>query len=217
MLWNHARGGSIWFRDLVYLLRECCAGMLKKLGESTNAFALSIVHPLSGQVRMGVVGQECPVHEGEYVVANPQTVLKYPPPQEWPLHYRTVTIRQAGLRAQLQGPSRPGMMDPRVQRAAEFLGLHYAEPVNVAALAREVGLGRSWFYDHFKACYGQSPNDYLQALRVKKATELLRQGRTTIEEVSRAVGYTSVSAFYKVFQAHTKAPPRVFRSPKSPL
>ena len=45
-----------------------------------------------------------------------------------------------------------------------------------------------------------SPNDYLKALRMNKAAELI-QGGTRISEVAAQVGFTSSSYFAKCFKA----------------
>ena len=74
-----------------------------------------------------------------------------------------------------------------------------------------MNMSRSNFYRKIKALSGMSPNDYLKALRMNKAAELI-QGGTRISEVAAQVGFTSSSYFAKCFQKQFGVLPKDFVS-----
>ena len=89
---------------------------------------------------------------------------------------------------------------------------HYASLLRLNAVAREAGVSLSWLTKHFRRTFGQSPNQYLQRLRMQRARELLKDPAQSIAEIARAVGYRSPQAFYRIFTAHTGNSPGAFRS-----
>ena len=87
------------------------------------------------------------------------------------------------------------------QRDCEF--------VAIDTLAEQMNMSRSNFYRKIKALSGMSPNDYLKALRMNKAAELI-QGGTRISEVAAQVGFTSSSYFAKCFKAQYGVLPKEY-------
>ena len=73
------------------------------------------------------------------------------------------------------------------------------ENFSIDTLAEQMHMSRSNFYRKIKAMSGMSPNDYLKALRMNRAAELIMSG-TRISEVSAQVGFTSSSYFAKCFR-----------------
>ncbi|MBV4307862.1 helix-turn-helix transcriptional regulator, partial [Parabacteroides distasonis] len=73
----------------------------------------------------------------------------------------------------------------------------------------QMNMSRSNFYRKIKALSGMSPNDYLKALRMNKAAELI-QGGTRIPEVAAQVGFTSSSYFAKCFKAQYGVLPKEY-------
>jgi two-component system response regulator YesN len=54
-------------------------------------------------------------------------------------------------------------------------------------------------------------NEYLNKIRVEKASELLRGGEASISEISGMVGYSDHSYFTKVFKKRTGLSPSQYR------
>ena len=76
------------------------------------------------------------------------------------------------------------------------------ETFNIDRLAEMMNMGRTKFYGKVKELTGMSPNKYLQEARMRRAGELLLEGKYTISEVSYKVGIQDPSYFNKVFKAH---------------
>ena len=55
-------------------------------------------------------------------------------------------------------------------------------------------------------------SDYLWALRMKKAKELLLTTRQSVDEISLAVGYVNTSSFRRKFKQETGMTPSQFRA-----
>ena len=110
------------------------------------------------------------------------------------------------------GRSRTALTDPCLERAVTYLTAHYNAPLRMAWLAKEVGVGRATLCQAFKRAYRQTPNDYLQALRVKKAIEFFqRHPHASVAQAAEAVGYREARSLQKAFAAHARAAPSTFR------
>lgn len=80
-------------------------------------------------------------------------------------------------------------------RARDLADARYAEPLDVAALARAAGLSRSHFSEQFRRAFGETPHAYLLTRRLERAAALLRSTDRTVADVCMAVGLTSVGSF----------------------
>lgn len=67
-------------------------------------------------------------------------------------------------------------------------------------IERDMNMSHSSFYRKVKGTVGLAPNEFLRLERLKKAAELLKDGRHSISEVSYMVGFNSPSYFTKCFQ-----------------
>ena len=86
--------------------------------------------------------------------------------------------------------------------ARELIETRYAEPLDVAVLARAVGLSRAHFSREFHRTFGTPPHQLLIARRMERAAALLRTAERPIADVCTAVGLRSVGSFTTRF-THT--------------
>ena len=78
---------------------------------------------------------------------------------------------------------------------------HMAEPeLDVEHLARFMNMSRPTLYRKLKDITDHTPNEIINNVRLKKAAELLAEGRHSINEISYRVGYTSPTHFSRNFQ-----------------
>src|SRR5690606_18863889 len=82
----------------------------------------------------------------------------------------------------------------------------------VIDLAEAAGMSRSIFALRFKELTGSAPLDYLLHLRMRKASQALRSGATSIASVAFEAGYHSESAFSNAFKRVMGMPPKTFRA-----
>lgn len=80
-----------------------------------------------------------------------------------------------------------------------ILSTMLSQAVNVDALAEHANMSRPTFYRKLKGLTSLSPLEFIHYCKLKKAAELLSNGRTTIKEVSEKTGFSSVSHFTACF------------------
>ncbi len=94
-----------------------------------------------------------------------------------------------------------------VQRAIQYINSHFQENLSVKNVADYVGLNPDYFSHVFKKVRGESFSDYLNQLRIHKATELLVDNLYKVYEVSDMVGYNDYKYFSSVFKKITGVSP----------
>lgn len=70
----------------------------------------------------------------------------------------------------------------------------------VDVLCESSGMSRTSFYCKLKALTGQSPTEFIRMMRLKRATELLKEGVYAINEISDMVGFSETKYFREVFK-----------------
>ena len=73
------------------------------------------------------------------------------------------------------------------------------------------GLPRRSFDRRFRLATGYSPREYVQALRMEEAKQLLEATRKPVEDVAQAVGYADARAFQRLFRRSTGLTPSAYR------
>jgi AraC-like DNA-binding protein len=87
----------------------------------------------------------------------------------------------------------------RVERVKHALARDLENPPSLSELGREVGCSPFYLSRIFSEHTGLTISRYLRNLRLERAAELLRSGRSNVTEAALAVGYSSLSHFSKAF------------------
>ncbi len=87
---------------------------------------------------------------------------------------------------------------------------HYAEPLDVADLARRALMSPAYFTRRFRAAYGETPHSYLMTRRIERAMVLLRGG-ASVTDACMAVGCTSLGSFSASFTRLVGETPSAYR------
>ena len=101
--------------------------------------------------------------------------------------------------------------DDKVRTAEAYIERNYARDVSIERLARDLGMSPRNFIRRFKTATGRLPGNYLQAMRVANAKELLEGGARSLQAVSAAVGYDDAAFFRDVFKRCTGMTPGEYR------
>lgn len=78
-------------------------------------------------------------------------------------------------------------------------------------LCRKMGMSRTLFYVKLKTYTGKSPQDFVRAIRLEKASSLLRQGHS-VTEVSVLTGFDNPKYFSTVFKKYFGISPSKYYS-----
>jgi AraC-like DNA-binding protein len=100
----------------------------------------------------------------------------------------------------------------KVARVVERLQRDYAEPLQIATLAREVGLSIAQLERHVAQLYRVTPRQLLARTRLDAALALLSAGQASVAAVAHACGYADHSAFTRQFRRSTGVSPRDWRA-----
>jgi AraC-like DNA-binding protein len=97
-------------------------------------------------------------------------------------------------------------------RVRDLIDRAYAEPLDIAALARSASVSEAYFSRSFKAAFGETPHRYLTSRRIERAKALLRAGELSVTEVCMAVGFSSLGSFSTQFKRLVGESPSTYRA-----
>ncbi|MFT3989019.1 GlxA family transcriptional regulator [Aestuariivirga sp.] len=90
--------------------------------------------------------------------------------------------------------------DGVITRCQEWIAVNYAAPNPVQAMTGLSGLPSRTFARRFQSATGRSPINYVQALRIEEAKQMLETSSSAIEDISAEVGYQDSAAFRRTFR-----------------
>ena len=96
----------------------------------------------------------------------------------------------------------PVMTDEWLQKAIAVVEQHIPDDsYSVEQLASDMCMSRMTFYRKIQSATGQKPTEFIRTIRLRRAAELLREGRLSITEITYDTGFSSVSYFSRCFRA----------------
>ncbi|NYF21586.1 AraC-like DNA-binding protein [Xanthomonas sp. JAI131] len=116
-------------------------------------------------------------------------------------------IEQEILYRLLTGPCGPNLLriaqedspSNRIAKAIAWLRQHYAEPIRIEDLARQVNMSASSLHHHFNAVTSMTPLQYQKQLRLREARRLMVVERMDVGSAGYRVGYQSPSQFSREY------------------
>jgi AraC-like DNA-binding protein len=97
-------------------------------------------------------------------------------------------------------------------RAKDLADAQFAEPLDVAELARAAGLSQAHFSREFRRAFGESPHGYLLTRRLERAAALLRTTDRSVADICFSVGLQSVGSFTTSFTRTYGMSPTAYRA-----
>jgi AraC family transcriptional regulator len=108
-------------------------------------------------------------------------------------------------------PPRRGLANWQLKRVTEFMQGNLEREIGLDELAGLVGLSRFHFCTAFRLATGQTPHEWLTALRITAAQQMLAQPELPVTGIALAVGYQTPSAFAAAFRRITGTTPTAYR------
>ena len=99
-------------------------------------------------------------------------------------------------------------------KTIRYINEFYSKPIRITDLAKMENVSMTTYNLHFKRQMGMSPTQYILALRINSAKELLESSRLPIREISAMCGYDDFNFFTKVFKKYTNKSPSAYRKEK---
>ena len=104
-----------------------------------------------------------------------------------------------------------GRPSPVAMRARRRIDRDLAAPLDVAALAQELGCSAAYLSRLFRRTFGFSPTDYVIRRRCERARLLLTRDDTAVAEIAAALGFHDASHFARHFKRQCGTSPQRFR------
>lgn len=99
----------------------------------------------------------------------------------------------------------------RINRVIDFIEEHIAQPLDLQTIAGVANFSPFHFHRIFSFVMGETPNDFIQRLRLEKAAFiLLRDKDVTVTEIAYACGFSSISLFSRTFSRYFGVSPSRF-------
>lgn len=99
----------------------------------------------------------------------------------------------------------------RIVQAKLYIDDHYTEPIDLNNIAEEAYFSKFHFIRLFRSIYGKTPHQYLTAVRISKAKQLLSKG-VAVSDVCFSVGFESLGSFSSLFKNMVGRTPSAFLS-----
>ncbi|MCD9021149.1 helix-turn-helix domain-containing protein [Cohnella silvisoli] len=113
----------------------------------------------------------------------------------------------SGLRTTIeQTPS-----DNNLANILEWVRIHAIEPIGVSALADRFNYNKDYLSRFFKRKTGMNLQEYIHALKLSIAKDLLAHTRQSVKEIAYAVGIGDEKYFMRLFKKYEKITPTEFR------
>ncbi len=106
---------------------------------------------------------------------------------------------------------RPQQADAVIGDCQDWIAENYASSNPVAGMAARAGLKPRTFARRFRSATEYQPMDYVHAIRIEEAKQLLESSDISVEEVSHAVGYEDATSFRRLFKRKGGLTPAAYR------
>jgi transcriptional regulator GlxA family with amidase domain len=115
----------------------------------------------------------------------------------------------------MRQPTRVG--DGVIRSCLVWIAESYASANPVTAMTERSGLTKRTFARRFRRATGQRPIDYVHALRIERARQLIETDGGAIDDVGSRVGYEDPTFFRRLFKRTTGMTPAAYRRKFAPI
>lgn len=111
----------------------------------------------------------------------------------------------------LQALSHVNLDQKQSEKCRHYLHEHFSKIRSMDAVAEACHISRSHLYNLFHEYVQMTPKEYLERLKLNKASDLLTQTNWTMERIAEETGYADAPTFSKAFKRRSGIPPTEWR------
>ena len=112
-----------------------------------------------------------------------------------------------GNQARTDTPSNSIVATGSIQAVHQYITENFRTRITLSNLCFLFGMNKTTLCRSFKVEYNTTILHYINTLKIREAKAYLRQGRTSITEISDLLGFSSVHYFCRLFKLHTHLSP----------
>ena len=102
-----------------------------------------------------------------------------------------------------------------ISRAEKYVAENYCDPnISLISTARHVGMSAAHFSTVFSQAMGRSFINYLTAMRLERAKQLLTSTNMKLSDIALEIGYNEPNYFSHVFRKAEGMTPKEYRNSK---
>lgn len=98
-----------------------------------------------------------------------------------------------------------------IKKVLTYIHDHYNERIFIKDIADNMGMNHQYFCRYFKKLMGKTVTEYLNEIRIEKATEYLLQTENKIVDIAMMCGYDNIGYFIKRFKEAKGKTPSAYR------
>jgi len=100
----------------------------------------------------------------------------------------------------------------RIRPILEYVHEHFAEPIELNELAKQVMMSKTYMCSYFKEIMKITIFEYIEQVRINNGCMLLKTTELSVTETALRSGFNSISYFNRVFKRILGISPRAYRA-----
>ena len=99
----------------------------------------------------------------------------------------------------------------RLRPVISYIDEHYTEKIYIEELSDMINVSPDYFTKMFKESIGKTPIDYINAMKVNTAMDLLCTTEMSMTEIADSIGFCNPNYFHKIFKQYMLTSPLAYR------
>jgi two-component system response regulator YesN len=101
-----------------------------------------------------------------------------------------------------------------IDKAKSYINANFQKEISLDDVSREVDISPYYFSKIFKEETGENFIEYVTAIRIEKAKELLEQSNLSMKEICAQIGYADPNYFSRTFKKNVGLTPTEYKEGK---
>ena len=102
-------------------------------------------------------------------------------------------------------------LNENLKKAIDYIDSNLENDLSIKLISKNVNMSKSVLYKHFHSNFNCTVSDYINAKRIERSIELMKNDTLSIEEISRRSGFSSAAYYSKIFKKQMGLPPIKYR------